>query len=116
MPLVPRGQHVLEHLSVGHTWAFYQAPNPEFEEQLPRETGSQMSSSSNVTAFSVAGRLPEKEWGQSPKTPHSSERMVFRDPVASPLLWRRHWPCPCVRLRASAKGQALPTLGEGSVH
>ena len=59
---------------------------------------------------------PWKEWGQSVTAPQPSARVVCRDPVASPLLWGRHWPSPRVCMSFRAKALAVPTPGDCSVH
>ena len=117
VPLFPRGQHLLGHLSQGQTWACHQVPYPELAETTPWRNGqSDDVFHQEVAAMWVAGGVPVKEWRQSPTVPHPSARAVGRDPVASPPLWSRHWPRSRVYLSARAKGKDLPRTRDGNRH
>ena len=86
--LVPKGKHLLGHLSQGQTWACHQVPNPELTETTPWRNGqSDATFHQDVAALRVAGGVPGQEWRQSPTVHHPSARAVSRDPVASSLLW-----------------------------
>ena len=67
VPLVPRGQHLLGHLSLGQTWTCHQVPYPELAETAPWRNG-QLDAVfiQDVAALSVAGGVRGKT------VPHSS--------------------------------------------
>ena len=115
-PLGPRRQQLLGHLSLGQTCASHQAPTLTSRKQLREITGRQMPSSSMMWRLGGGTGIKGKEWGQSPKAPYSVHGRCagIRSPLLS--LWGKHWPSPRIRLSARVKGQAMPTLGNGSVH